>query len=295
MQGPFRKRILAHRLRSEIVATVIANKIVNRMGMVHPFELAEEEGAGLDRVAAAFVEACRLLGMDAIWQAIETARMPETARIQLFERAASALRGHMADLLRAGAATESPSQLLEEVGPAVTQLVEHVDDLLADEARGHAEGIVADLLEIGAPPKIAAMVANLFAVDGAIGLARLARDTGIAPVRLTQAFSDLGERLGLDWAQQKASVMNPSDPWERLLVAGVARDFQQMRFEFIRGLAARKRSKGDPVELIGEWAAAREPAIRQFRAMIGRAQGASPLAPAMLAQIASQARNLLQR
>ena len=139
------------------------------------------------------------------------------------------------------------------------------------------------------------MVANLFAVDGAIGLARLARDTGIAPVRLTEAFSVLGERLGLDWAQQKASVMNPSDPWERLLVAGVARDFQQMRFEFIRGLAARTRAKGDPVELIEQWAAAREPAIRQFRAMIGRAQGASPLAPAMLAQIASQARNLLQR
>src|SRR5690606_39764644 len=36
MQGPFRKRILAHRLRREIVATVVANKIVNRMGMVHP-------------------------------------------------------------------------------------------------------------------------------------------------------------------------------------------------------------------------------------------------------------------
>ena len=89
--------------------------------------------------------------------------------------------------------------------------------------------------------------------------------------------------------------MSPSDPWERLLVAGIARDFQQMRFEFIRGLAASRRGKDDPAALIEHWAAAREPAIRQFRAMIGRAQGASPLAPAMLAQIASQARNLLQR
>jgi glutamate dehydrogenase len=294
MRGPFRKRILAHRLRTEIVATVVANKIVNRMGMVHPFELAEEEGAGIDRVAGAFVGACRLLGMDAIWEAIETARMPETARLQLFERAASSLRGHMADLLRAGGAMRDPSHLIGDVAPGVAQLVDHVDDLLADEARGHAQAIAADLVETGAPPRIAAMVAKLFAVDGAIGLARLAKDTGIPPVRLTQAFSDLGERLGLDWAQQKASVMSPSDPWERLLVAGIARDFQQMRFEFIRSLAG-SRSGKDPGELIERWAAAREPSIRQFRAMIGRAQGASPLAPAMLAQIASQARNLLQR
>jgi len=68
-----------------------------------------------------------------------------------------------------------------------------------------------------------------------------------------------------------------------------------MRFEFIHGLAARKRDKSDPVALIDAWAAERAPAIRQFRAMIGRAQGSAPLAPAMLAQIASQARNLLHR
>jgi glutamate dehydrogenase len=295
MQGPFRKRILGHRLRNEIVATVVANKVVNRLGMVHPFELAEEEGAGLDRVAGAFVGACGLLGVDAIWQAIETASMPEGARLQLFERTASAMRGHMADLLRAGGAIEGPAQLVGEVSEGVAELVDHVDDLLADEARGHAQAIAADLVQAGAPAEIAAMVANLFAVDGSIGLARLARDTGIAPMALTRAFSDLGERLGLDWAQQRASVMIPSDPWERLLVAGLARDFQRMRFEFIRGLASGKRAKGDPEALIAAWAAAREPAIRQFRAMIGRAQAANPLAPAMLAQIASQARNLLQR
>ena len=65
----------------------------------------------------------------------------------------------------------------------MAELVDHVDDLLADEARGQPQAIAADLVETGAPPKLAAMVANLFAVDGSVGLARLARDTGIAPVR----------------------------------------------------------------------------------------------------------------
>jgi len=201
----------------------------------------------------------------------------------------------MADLLRAGGVVESASRLVDEVSPGVAELVDHVDDLLAEEARGHAESIVSELLEAGAPPKIAAMVANLFAVDGAIGLARLARDTGMAPIGLTRAFSDLGERLGLDWAQQRATVMNPSDPWERLLVAGLARDFQQMRFDFLRSRAAGKGARQDPEALVERWASAREVEIHQFRAMIGRAQGASPLSPAMLAQIASQARNLLHR
>jgi glutamate dehydrogenase len=173
--------------------------------------------------------------------------------------------------------------------------MDHVDDLLAAEARQHSHGIAQGLIATGAPAHLAERVACLFALDGAIGLSRLSRATGIEPVRLTNAFIRLGERLGLDWAQARAAVMNPSDPWERLLVSGLARDFQQMRFEFLRHLAAQGGATVEPLARIDDWTHAHADAVRQFRAMIGRAQSANPLSPTMLAQIASQARNLLRR
>jgi NAD-specific glutamate dehydrogenase len=46
LREKFPEQIRQHRLRGEIIATDLANRIVNRMGMVLPFELAEEEGAG---------------------------------------------------------------------------------------------------------------------------------------------------------------------------------------------------------------------------------------------------------
>jgi glutamate dehydrogenase len=295
MQSEFRQRILGHQLRPQIVATVIANRIVNRMGLVHPFELAEEEGAGLAQVCAAFVSACELLGLEPIWEAIDAAAMPEEARLKLFEQAALALRGHIADLIRTGGTMSAPSRLIGDVAEGVADLMDHVDDLLAAEARGHSRAIVQGLIEAGAPVDLAERVARLFALDGAIGLSQLARDTKIAPVPLTNAFITLGERLGLDWAQSRAAVMVPSDPWERLLVAGLARDFQQMRFEFLRRLASGTRAGGDPLSLIEEWTNSHEGAIRRFRAMIERARTAVTVSPTMLAQIASQGRNLLLR
>jgi len=295
LQEQFAKQLLDHRLRNEIVGTVVANQIVNRMGMLHPFELAEEEGAGLDAIGTAFVSASTLLGMAQVWHALDTETMPESARLMLFDQAALALRGHIADLLRVGGANSSPSVLRDEIGDMVRELVDNVDTLLGDEARKHIDGITARLTKKGASAKQAEMVARLFAVDGVIGLARLASDTGIAPQALANAFIELGALLGIDWAQSRAAVMSPADPWERLLVAGLARDFQQMRFDFLRG-PARKRGKraGDPAALIADWASSNESAIAQFRRMIARAQAATPVAPAMLAQIASQARNLLQ-
>ncbi|MBS3927418.1 MAG: NAD-glutamate dehydrogenase [Sphingomonadales bacterium] len=292
MRGKFKQDILEHRLRREIIATKLTNRMVNRLGLIHPYELAEEEGATLAQVAAAFVAAERLLGMPAIWQAIESTAMSETARILLFDRAASAMADHMADLLRVGAGTLVPSKLVAELEGGVGEIAGDLGRLLASEAKAQSGKMLAMLAEAGAPKAEAAMVARLFDLDGAIGLARLAREKGTAARDLTAAFTDLGARLGLDWAQQTAARMSPSDPWERLLVNGLARDFQQMRLDFLRRNAGKKDEAAKAVE---RWAEEQAQAIRQFRTVIARAQVAVPPAPAMLAQIASQARNLLAR
>ena len=299
MRGKFRREIAGHRLRREIVSTRIANRFVNRLGMVHPFELIEEEGATMAQAAAAFVAAERLLGMDAVWQAIEQAAMPEAARVLLFTRAAEAMRGQIADLLRAGAGLAAPSKLVAELDPGVRELSAAAPMLLGQQAQGRSARMNAELVAAGASADEAAKVVHLFDLDGAAGLARLAREIGIDPRSLTQAFGAVGAQLGLDWAQGTAARMSPSDPWDRLLVAGLARDFQQMRLEFLRRLIGRRSNKAkaesDPEAAVAQWAEKLAPAIRQFRSLVSRAQAATTVTPAMLAQIASQARNLLAR
>ena len=292
MRGKFKADILSHRLRREIIATRIANRLINRIGMINLFELAEEEGASLAQVASAFVAAERLFGMDRVWAAVETADMPEAARIQLLRRSASALRSHMADLLRAGAGTQPPSQLADGLAGDVSRLSRSAQQLLGGEALAQSDKLRADFIAAGAPTVEASMVAHLVDLDGAVGLARLARDSQLSVTALTRAFAETGSRLGLDWVQATASRLRPADPWERLLVAGLARDFQQIRLELLQRIL---KDKSDPQALVADWAEARSEAVRQFRALVSRAQAASPVTAAMLAQIAGQARNLLVR
>ncbi|MEO5597707.1 MAG: NAD-glutamate dehydrogenase domain-containing protein [Novosphingobium sp.] len=293
MRTRFKREILTHRLRREIVATRLANRLVNRLGLTHPFELVEEEGATLAQVVAAFVAAEQLLGLPALWAAIESDAMPESARILLFDRVAAATRNQMADLLRAGAGLAPPSKLVGELMPGVARLAAAAGGLLGGTASAASLRLKSDLTAAGAPEALAEQVARLFDLDGAVGLARLATDRELEPEDLTRAFVDLGARLGLDWAQVAAARLTSSDPWDRLLVSGLARDFQQMRLDFLRRGLGRRRS--DPQEYVAAWAGAQASAIRQFRALVTRAQSAPVCTPAMLAQIASQARNLLGR
>jgi len=290
MREVYREDILNHRLRREILATRIANRLINRLGFIHPFELAEEEGASLADVAAAFLAAERLFAMAPVWNDIEGGHMEEPARILLFERAAHALRGHMADLLRAGAAQEYPSVLADALAPALVQMAGVIDGLLVSEARSGSARLRAELSVAGANEAELASVVRLFDLDGAVGIAALSRAGGLDAVALAGAFTSLGAALGLDWAQATAARLSPSDPWERLLVGGLARDFQQMRLD-----ALHRWNGGDPVAAVNGWLSAQAEGVARFRAMIERARKVVPTSPALLAQIAGQARGLLGR
>jgi glutamate dehydrogenase len=82
----------------------------------------------------------------------------------------------------------------------------------------------------------------------------------------------------------------PTDNWERLLAAGLLRDFEQVRIDFIN----RVRSE-EPDESVERWVDRNPKRIAQFRALVDRAKLVGSVSPAMLAQIASQARILLSR
>ena len=94
----------------------------------------------------------------------------------------------------------------------------------------------------------------------------------------------------LEQAQQQVARYTPADNWERLLAAGLIRDFEQLRIDFL----ARIRGE-DPDESVERWVERNPKRIAQFKGLINRAKLTGTVSAPMLAQIASQARILLSR
>lgn len=290
MQKKEADAIASHALAREIIATKVANRIINRLGLIHPFELAEEEGCSLADLASAFLIAERLYDIGTLWADIDAAEMSEEARLALFGDVANGMRAQIADILRSLPAGTLPGIGHAVLGEGVGNLARRVDGLLTNEALRRTAAVTDRLLALGAPEKLARRTAGLFKLDGAVGIAALARDLKVDEVTLTKAFTRLGEAVGIDWVQSTAARMTPSDPWERLLISGVARDMQQVRLDFL----AQGRGK-DIAAHVETWLGDREARIRQFRALVQRAKSAATSNVAMLAEIAGQARGLLGR
>jgi glutamate dehydrogenase len=280
--------IRAHRLRNEIVATKVANRLVNRLGPGIAFDLTEEEGASLQQVVAAFLVAERLLDLDKLWAEIEEDELPETVRIELFSIAAASVRSHIADVLRSGGGETRVDKLCALLEPGVRKISAAATKLIRAEVRNEAVARRDRLIALGASDDIVRILVRLYELDGVFGVAALAARKDLDELEATRAYTRLGEALGLDWAQQQVARFVPGDQWERLLTAGLARDFEQLRIDFL------SRCRGEAVDAgVEHWVIEHQPRIDQFRRLIGRARSEGHVSAPMLAQIAGQARILL--
>lgn len=290
MRKPHADAIRAHRLANEILATRVANRMVNRLGPSAALDLTEEEGASLAQVIAAFLVAEKLLDLPKLWKEIEETPLPELVRVELFSIAAHSVHNHLSDILRAAGAETSVSAMCNMLEPGVRKVAVAAGKLIRSEVRNEAAARRERLISLGATDDIVSGLVRLYELDGIFGIAALAARKGLDELALTSAYTKLGEALGIDWAQQQIARFMPSDQWERLLTAGLSRDFEQLRIDFL----SRMRGK-DPDTAVEEWIAAQGPRLEQFRNLIARARTEGSVSASMLAQIAAQARILLAR
>jgi glutamate dehydrogenase len=282
--------IRAHRLRDEIIATKVANRLVNRLGPGIAFDLTEEEGVSLPQVIAAFLVAERLLDLDKLWREIEEDALPETVRIELFSIAAASVGSHLSDILRSAGGETRVEALCKLLEGGVRKISAAATKLIRAEVRNEAVARRDRLIALGASEDIVKGLVRLYELDGVFGLAALAAQRKADELALTRSYTRLGEALALDWAQQQVARFVPTNQWERLLTAGLARDFEQLRIEFL----ARMRGK-EPDAAVDEWIEKQRPRIDQFRQLVSRARAEGHVSAPMLAQIAGQARILLAR
>jgi glutamate dehydrogenase len=290
MQARFAGAIDGHRLRRELIATKLTNELVNRGGLGLAFELAEELGVGLADVAAAFVAGRELFDFRTLWSAIDKADVAGAVQLDLHTAGISALRVQMADIIRCVPPGTPPAETVARLRAGVDRLADALDGFLRPEPRAHLERVRARLAALGAPSDIVSSLVRIEALDGAVGVGLLASDMGVAEADTAAAYTAIGQATGLDWAKSAAASLEPVDPWERLLKAGLVRDFEQLRLDLMRRVVQPGTS---PIAAVTFWLEANAPLVARIATPVERARSSASVSTAMLAHLASQARAVL--
>jgi glutamate dehydrogenase len=252
----FPQQIRAHRLRRELIATIVANQLVDRAGMTFAFRLSEETGAKAPQLARAYAVARDVFGMRDFWADVEALDNKIDAGTQLailiegrrlVERAARWV-------VRAGPRGEiDVTGMTERFAPGARLLADSLPGVLCGEDQTRFGERRGDLEASGVPGEIAHRVASMQALLSVFDIVVDAAVTGTEQPIVTEVYFGIGSRLGLDWLRDRILELPRDDRWQALARAALRDELYRLHRSVTREIMLSALDHGQPSKPIDGW------------------------------------------
>ncbi len=259
-----------HPLKREIIATVVANGLVNRTGSVFVHRMQEETGATPEEVTRAFILVRDIFGLESLWSAIDALdnRVPAGLQYDMLIEAGRLVLRATLWFLRRRRERLPIAQVLEIFRPGVETVQARIPALLSAEDRASWDAAARRLEEQGVGRELATRVASLGAVYAALDVTEVATAQK-KPIEAVAAlyFGLVGE-LGLRWFAEKINLLPTDTPWQALARNALRDDLSAQQRALTSAVAALSPEASEPAAMLAAWRERYASAIARLKAMI---------------------------
>ncbi len=261
--------IPGHRLSREILATLISNNIVNRMGPAFVKRVQLDTGADVVAIARAYVVAREVCDATEIWRTIESLdnQIPATVQQDMMFEVSRILRHACYWLLwRYGDALDIVAAV-QHLKPGMTAVYSRVQSFVSNVSKERLKRIAEEHMGLGTPDKLARKMAGLLLTRGGLDITDLANIHKKDITDTARMYSTLSERLGFIWLNRSVEELAVQGRWQAIARSNLRDEFYRLR----RDLSARllkRRSKLKPIDLFEAWFEENAAAVRKLDTVI---------------------------
>jgi glutamate dehydrogenase len=262
-----------HPLRREILATVLAGRVINDQGITFVNRLVMETGATRSNVVTAHRTAHRLIGASQRWQAVEA--LEATVDPALRRRLLDAIDGLVESVTRwylKGSRQIPDAAELDAQRDAFSELEAYFAE---SHPLGPSRDNAAEVIELtaaGIPEPLAIRHAYHDELVYGPDIIELAKTRKRSVSEVARLFLLIGERYHLDWLERQVRHLIASTRWDKWAV----RSLQAELIELRRDLADSVLSVSDgrdvdtALEVYGEERFERHARLAQFMQMVAQ-------------------------
>jgi glutamate dehydrogenase len=275
--APFDDEMRRHRLRREIISTVIDNEIINLCGPTFPRRLCAAAGCDSGALMVSFEAARQVLSFGEIWSKVAAldGKAPAAGQTALFSELAYVLRGQTYWLARRAAKGQiGVEALIHAYRPAANQLKSLFPAVLSPFEQKEAVRRAAVWMKAGAPREAAHAVALYRPLTLVATLADLARDLGWPVAPAARLYHHVGGAFGFDRLRAAAGARPASDAYERLAIRRLIEDMLAEQAALTRAVMdyAGRPEAGESAEAakaaVSSWVSLNTEAVRVARTTI---------------------------
>ncbi|MFL5824603.1 MAG: NAD-glutamate dehydrogenase [Solirubrobacteraceae bacterium] len=259
-----------HRLRREIIATVVANQLVDRAGTTFAFRLGEETGAPPARLARGYAVAREVFDMRSFWEGVESLDNQVQAAIQLemLIEARRLVERSTRWLVRVEAETIDIAATARMYAPGVELLRSALPGLLDGSDREAFDTREAELREAGVPVALARRVAAMPSMSFVFDIASIASSTGRALKDAMTTYFRLGAQLELNWLRDRIVELPRANRWQALARSALREDLLWLHSELASQVLECGPATGSSDGAIERWSSGRSAAVERWLATL---------------------------
>ncbi len=295
LRRPYCDLMRVHPLRREIIATVVANQLVDRGGTTFAFRLGEETGAAPASLARGFAVAREVFAMRSFWQEVDALDNRVDAALQLemliegrrlVERVTRWLVRECSEPIEIAAAAARFAPGVDLLGRAVPDVLEGAD-------REAFEERAAQLTEAGVPRPLSARVAAMPSMPSAFDVVVISAATKRTLEDAMRTYFRLGGRLELNWLRDRIVDLPRANRWQALARAALREDLLMLHRDLAgQVLEADPSSSSD--QAIDQWAARKADAVERWLATLAEIRASRTYDMTTLPVALREVRRLIQ-
>ena len=264
----YEKAMADHPLRREIIATSLANQMVNEMGCNFATRLQEETGANVVDIANAYAASREIFGLAEVMKQLRELdnTASTSAQYEMMFYVRRTLRRLSRWLLRNRSGKQSVTALIELYQADVSKVKASLDSLLVEnEVKEHND--VADVwVKQGICSELANYVARLSSLYSVLDISTVSRGKGISIEKTAKLYFNLGDRLSLHWFLKQINGQAVDNHWQALARAAFREDLDWQQ----RQLTGQVLSCGchpeeiDEIQALEDWISSNEVSLHRW-------------------------------
>jgi len=215
--------ILNHRLKNEIIATTLANGIVNRMGPAFLMDRMDKCGASAEDVAKAYIIVREAFGLRDIWKHIESldGKVPASVQLNaLRETARMVERAVTWFLTRFGRKLEI-NRDIESFDDGIDAVKQHMNEIVPNDLLQSIRTLTQSGVQNGLPQSLSHDISLMPILGSACDIIRISGDNKFDIKLTASVYFELGEHFHLDWMRQKARYLPTDNQWSARALEGL--------------------------------------------------------------------------
>ncbi|MEO3427912.1 NAD-glutamate dehydrogenase [Pelagibius sp. CAU 1746] len=300
LRAPYSKQIERHRLKREIVVTVVSNDLINRVGINFVHEVREKTGMPPEEVVKAYVIAREIFGMREIWAQIEALdnKAPALVQSRMLVECGRLIERETVWFLREMGMPLDIAAEIDRFGEGVATLIGCLDSLLSKADIELLGQRTAQLVEQGAPQALAHRVASLALLKPVCDVVRIAGNLKLPVEMVAEAYYTIGYRFGFDWLRRSAESLPTDTAWDKLAVTAIIDDFYGHQSELTTRVlngsgSAKSKAKAATDKIIAAWSESRAPLVARTEQLLEELKASGTPDFAMLAVANRQLKSMV--